>query len=107
VWWVDLGDPIGSEPAYVRPAVVVSSDAFNRSQISTVVVAVVTSNLALAAAPGNVRLNRREGGLSKASVVNVSQLATVDKSTLVDQIGRLPATRLGQLDVGLRLGLAL
>jgi mRNA interferase MazF len=107
VWWVDLGEPAGSAPAFVRPALVVSSDAFNRSEISTVCVVVITSNLALAAAPGNVRLNRREAGLPKASVLNVSQVATVDKAGLVNQIGRLSAARLAQVDVGLRLAMSL
>lgn len=98
---------MGSEPGYRRPAIVISSDRFNRSRIGTVVVAAVTSNLQLAAAPGNVGLKRRVAGLPKASVINVSQILTIDRSILVDHIGVLPAPTLLDLDAGLRLVLGL
>lgn len=107
VWWADLGDPVGSEPGFRRPVVIVSSDPFNRSAISTVVCAVVTSNLALASAPGNVRLPRRAGGLPKASVVNISQLVTLDRARLAERSGTVSAAQLADIDAGLRLGLAL
>lgn len=107
VWWTDLGEPQGSEPAFVRPTVIVSADAYNRSRIATVVVAVVTSNLRLGDAPGNVVLRRGEAGLPKASVVNVTQVVTVDKDGLVERIGTLEAARLELVDAGLRRSLAL
>ncbi|MFQ5600307.1 MAG: type II toxin-antitoxin system PemK/MazF family toxin [Candidatus Krumholzibacteriia bacterium] len=107
IWWASLPVPEGSDPGYRRPVVIVQADAFNRSRIRTVVVAAVTSNLRLAAAPGNVLLTRRESRLSKKSVVNVSQLLTLDKSFLVERVARLRAEPLAAIDDGLRLVLAL
>lgn len=107
VWWAELPDPVGSQPGYRRPVVVVQADAFNRSLIGTVVVVAVTSNLDRAAAPGNVRLRRGDAGLPRASVANVSQVLTIDRSRLVKKAGRLPGGVVEQIDAGLRLGLAL
>ncbi len=107
IWWVDLGEPLRSEPGFRRPVVVVSADSFNRSAISTVMAVVITSNLALAAAPGNVRLSKGAGSLPKASVVNISQIVTIDRSRLVERIGAVPAADLARIDDGLRLGLEL
>lgn len=107
VWWAALPDPAGSEPGYRRPVLVVQSDAFNRSRIQTVVVVVLTSNLRLLDAPGNVLVPKRESGLSKDSVVNVSQVMTLDRSFLVEPCRRLPASTLRKVDEGLRLALAL
>ena len=102
VWWADLGEPQGSGPGYRHPVVVVSTDTFNESRIATVIVVVITSNLRLAAAPGNVRVSARDTGLRKDSVVNVSQVLTVDKDALVSRAGHLPARRLDDVEVGLR-----
>ena len=102
VWWAHLGEPVGSGPGYRHPVVVVSTDTFNESRISTVIVVMVTSNLRLAAAPGNVRVAARETGLRKESVVNVSQVLTVDKLILTERIGHLPADRLDEVEAGLR-----
>ncbi len=107
IWWADLGDPRGSEPGYRRPVVVVQSDHFNRSRIGTVVVAAITSKLALANAPGNVKLSRRQSKLPRESAVDVSQLLTLDRRFLTARVGRLPASVLGELDAGLRLVLSL
>lgn len=101
VWWADLPEPSASEPGYRRPVLVVQADSFNRSLIATVVVAVITTNLRLAAAPGNVPLTRRQSGLPKESVVNVSQILTVDRSFLTARAGALPAAKLRQVDDGL------
>ena len=87
--------------------VVIQSDAFNRSRIGTVVVAAITSNLDLAAAPGNVRLSRRESKLPRESVVNLSQLLTLDRRFLSERVGRLPASALAEIEAGLRVVLAL
>lgn len=103
IHWLHFGVPEGSEPAGRRPAVVVQKDSFNQSGISTVVVAAITSNLRLAGMPGNVRLHRGEGGLSKASVVNVSQLRTVDRSRLGEQIGVLGQDRIREVLRGLAI----
>lgn len=94
VWWADLDAPTGSGPGFRRPVVVVQSDAFNRSRISTVVCVAVTSNLKWADAPGNVLLEAKATGLDRSSVANVSQVVTVDKTTLTDRIGRLSQPKL-------------
>ena len=93
IYWLHFGAPEGSAPAGRRPAVVVQQDRFNQSAISTVVVAAITSNLQLADMPGNVRLRKGEGGLARASVVNVSQPRTVDRQQLRKQIGDLSSRR--------------
>lgn len=102
VWWADLGEPVGSGPGYRHPVVVISTDTFNESRISTAIVVMITSHLRLAAAPGNVRVAARETGLRKESVVNVSQVITVDKAVLIERIGHLPGDRLGEVEAGLR-----
>ncbi|MGH3569662.1 MAG: type II toxin-antitoxin system PemK/MazF family toxin [Pseudonocardia sp.] len=107
VWWVDFGEPVGSTPGFRRPALVVSSDRFNRSRISTVIVAAITSNMRLAEAPGNVELPQRAGGLPKPSVVNVSQLLTVDRAMLEQHIGSLDPPHVRTVDAGLRLVLGM
>lgn len=107
VWWVDFGEPVGSAPGYRRPVLLVSSDRFNRSRISTLIVATITSSQHLAAAPGNVALPPGTAGLTKASVVNVSQLLTVDRSLLGERIGHLAREWLTEVDRGLRLVLNL
>jgi len=97
VHWVDFGRPRGSEPGYRHPCVIVQNDAFNASRIPTVVVAAITSNLRLGEAFGNVMLRKGEGGLPQRSVVNISQLATVDCSMLAGRLGRLGAVRLQEI----------
>lgn len=103
VHWIDLGPIRGSSPAGRRPVLVVQSDLFNRSGIQTTVVAAVTSNLRLAAAPGNVRLRKGAAGLPRPSVVNVSQIRTVDKSALGERLGRVSPEQLRAILGGLRL----
>jgi mRNA interferase MazF len=103
VFWVDLGRPSGSGPGYRHPHVVVQNDLFNRSRIGTVVMCVVTSNLKRGAVPGNVLLGRGEANLPKPSVVNVSQLYTVDKAALVERIGTVSRQRLREILDGIRL----
>ncbi len=100
-WWVDLPAPQGSEPGFRRPVVVVQGDTYNRSRISTAVCVALTGNLTWAEAPGNVLLHARTTGLPKDSVANVSQLVTVDKSTLVERAGRLPKGKLGLILAGI------
>jgi mRNA interferase MazF len=107
VWWADLAPPAGAGPGYRRPVVVVSADSFNQSRIATVTVALISSNTALAAAPGNVALAAGPGGLSRDCVVNVSQLATLDRRHLTERVGRLDLTMQGRVDDGLRLALDL
>lgn len=107
VWWASVADPTGSGPGFRRPYLIVSANSFNDSRIRTVLAAVITSNLRLADAPGNVRLPARSAGLPKASVVNVSQLITIDKTFLTERTGRLQPRLLAAVDGGLRLALSL
>lgn len=96
IWWADN-----------RPVLVLQADAFNSSRIATVVVAVVTSNLSLATAPGNVVVRSEDSGLPKDSVVNVSRLLTIDKGALVNRAGRVPFPQMQHVDEGMRLVLSL
>ena len=107
IWWASLDEPAGSEPGYRRPVVVISSNDFNRSKIRTVIVAIITSNLHLADAPGNFILSKKSTGIDRDSVLNISQLMTLDKSFLTDRIGKLSNKKLNLLDDGIRLVLSL
>lgn len=107
VWWADLGEPAGSEPGFRRPLLIVQDDAFNRSRIRTVVAVVLTSNVRLVDAPGNVLIPARAAGLPKDSVANVSQVITVDKEVLTEPAGRLRGQLLKDVESGLRLVLGL
>ena len=107
IWWGSLPEPTGSGPGFRRPLLIVSANSFNDSGISTVVAVVVTSNLRLAEAPGNVRLPIKGNGLAKASVANVSQIITVDKTFLTERIGRINPRLLAEVDHGLRLVLSI
>lgn len=103
IYWIDLGEPEGPEPGYMHPHVVIQNNVFNQSRISTVVVCVITSNLNRAKAPGNIPLDLGEAGLSKASVINVSQIFTIDKQNLGKKIGKLSKKRVDQILEGIRL----
>jgi mRNA interferase MazF len=107
IWWASLPDPLGSGPGFRRPLIIVQSDAFNRSRISTVIAVVITSNLRLAVAPGNLLLPYKTTGLPKDSVANLSQLVTVDKSFLTEKVGKLTAKQMQRIEEGLRLVLSL
>ena len=107
IWWASLPAPIASEPGYRRPLLVIQSNDFNQSRISTVISAVITSNLQLADVPGNVLFSKKESGLPKKSVVNVSQLITVDKSFFTERIGSISALKLKEVEAGIRLVLSL
>lgn len=107
LWWATLPEPKGSEPRYRSPVLIVSSNRFNESRINTVVVAAIASNIRLGNAPGNIQLPAKGSGLTKASIVNVSQLATLDKTFLTKRIGRLTRSQLECVDEGLRLVLGL
>lgn len=102
IWWADLPEPRRSEPGYRRPVLVIQANSFNLSRIQTVIVATITSNLELASAPGNVLLPARSSGLSRDSVVNVSQLMTLDRTFLTENIGAAPQRFQRAIDEGLR-----
>ena len=103
IWWASMGEPRGSEPGYSRPVIIVSSNEFNQSLIQTVIVAVVTSNLRLVDAPGNFKITKKQSNLSKDSVVNVSQLITLDKTFLTEQVGKLNSKNISFLNEGIQL----
>jgi len=103
VFWLDTGALRGSGPGFKRPHVVVQNDVFNASRIQTTVLCAVTSNLARAKAPGNLLLRKGEANLPRPSVVNVSQVVTVDKSVLREKIGTLSRRRVREIVSGLRL----
>ena len=107
IWWATLDEPRGSEPGYRRPVVVVSSNEFNESNIRTVLVAIITSNINLSKAPGNFLISKKESRLSKESLVNISQILTLDKSFLSEKSAQLSSKNILELDEGLKLILSL
>jgi mRNA interferase MazF len=107
VWWAELGAPDGSEPGYKRPVLIVQSDAFNRSRVQTVIAVVLTSNVRLVDAPGNVFLPAKATGLPRDSVANVSQVITIDREFLMEPAGRVRGQFLKDVEDGLRLVLGL
>ena len=107
VWTADLGEPDGSEPGYTRPLLIVQSDAFNRSRVHTVIAVVLSTNLRLVDAPGNVLIPGKASGLRKDSVANVSQVITVDREFLMELAGRVRGQFLKDVENGLRLVLDL
>ncbi len=102
VYWADLGEVSGSRPAKRRPVLVVQSDAYNASALSTVVAVVLTSNTALAAMPGNVFVPATASGLPRDSVVNVTGIVTLDEDDLTEKAGQLPTYLQIDVDQGLR-----
>lgn len=107
IWWASLPAPAGSGPGYKRPVVIIQADEFNKSRIHTVVVAVITSNLRLSKAPGNIELEKTKTGLNKKSVINSSQIITIDKQFLKSKAGQLNKSTLQQLNEGIELVLGL
>ena len=107
IWWADLGLPRGSAPALRRPVVILSADQYNRSRLQTVTVAVITRAIQLAALPGNVPVPADLGLLPADSVINITQIATIDRQTLEERIGALPDWLLAQLDAGVQRALGL
>ena len=103
IYWIDFAEPSGSEPGYRHPHVVVQNNVFNRSEIRTVVVCALTSNLKRGNAPGNVLLDKKETNLPKQSVVNVSQIFTVDKTQLTEHVGTLSPQRVQEILNGIKL----
>lgn len=103
IYWVDLGDPRGSKPAFRHPHIVIQNNLFNSSRLNTVVVCTLTSNLKRADAPGNVLLQKGEANLPKQSVVNITQIFTVNKSDLEEKIGKVSEACLGEILDGIKL----
>jgi len=103
IYWIDLGEPSGSEPGYRHPHIVIQNNVFNSSKINTAVVCSLTTNLKRAEAPGNVLLNKGEANLPKDCVVNVSQIFTVNKSELIDKLGQVSKKRFSEILKGIKL----
>ena len=103
IWWASMDEPKGSEPGYRHPVVIASTNSFNDSLIQTIIAVVITSNIRLADAPGNFKLPKSKVGLSKDSVVNISQVITLDKTYFTNQIGKLNTKQIYQLNDGLKL----
>lgn len=107
IWWSELHDPVGSGPGYDRAVLIIQSEFFNESSITTVIVAIITTNMDLAEMPGNISLTQRVSGLPKESVVNITQLFTIDKRLLKERVGTLPARKMQQIDTSLKFVLSL
>lgn len=107
IYWLDFGQPRGSGPAFERPAVIIQDNFFNQTNLRTIIVAVITTNLRLAYMDGNVLLMPKRNGVSVPSVVNVTQVYTVDKTELLERIGVVTKSEMEQIDKGLRLVLSL
>ena len=107
IWWADLDEPEGSGPGYARPVLVIQADSFNQSRIQTVLCLVISGTLRLAQAPGNVLLPAGVSRLPKDSVINVSQIVTLDKRFLRECVGAVPLGLLKQVETGVRLVLSL
>jgi mRNA interferase MazF len=103
IFWIEQDEPGGSEQGYRRPFVVVQNNLFNQSRIGTVVVCALTTNLQRAKSPGNVLLAEGECNLPKASVVNISQIFTVDKHSLEEYCGTLTSSKVEQILSGINL----
>lgn len=107
LYWIDFGEPRGSGPGFHRPGLVVQNDHYNRSKLDTIIVALLTTNLRLALMDGNVLLKPGKNGLPEESVVNVTQLVSVDRTDLEELIGTVSASDMSKVDDGIRLVLAL
>ncbi len=103
IWWASLPSPRGSEPGKTRPVVVIQGDSFNRSSINTVVCAVITSNISLANAPGNILLEKADSGLEKSSVINFSQILTLDKAYLTQMVSMLSKPQIQKINKSLKV----
>jgi len=103
IWWASLEEPKGSSPGFRRPILIIQADSFNQSKISTVIGIVITSNLRLADAPGNIFLSAKESGLPKDSVINISQIITVDKHFLTEFVKKLRPSTLNEIESSIKL----
>lgn len=103
LWWADFGLPLGSEPGFRRPVLIVQNDAFNKSTIHTVIIIPLTTNVALAEAPGNVFIEKEETGLTKDSVLVVSQFSAIDKKRLIEFIGKIEKQTIEEVEAGIKL----
>ncbi|TGL85596.1 type II toxin-antitoxin system PemK/MazF family toxin [Leptospira congkakensis] len=107
IWWVDLGIPFGSEPGFKRPVLIVQDNAFNESNINTIIVVPLTTNVNLAMAPGNTTLSKKDTNLSKDSIVNVSQIVTLDRERFISKASEIKNKNMKKVEEGIKLVLSL
>jgi mRNA interferase MazF len=107
IWWADFGIPFGSEPGFRRPVLIIQSDSYNKSQLNTVVVIPLTTNLFLENAPGNYLIEKEESGLSKDSVIVVSQIYAIDRHRLVEHASTIPKMILNEVEYGIKMVLGI
>jgi mRNA interferase MazF len=107
IWWAYLRKPVGSEPGFKRPVLIIQSDIFNESKMQTVICVIITSNLNLANTGKNIVLKSKESNLPKDSVINVSQIVTLDKEHLDELVGSISHKTLQRLETSLRIVLNL
>lgn len=107
IWWASLPTPRKSEPGLKHPVLIIQADSFNKSNINTVICAVITSNLNLSSAPGNILIHKNESNLPKQSVINISQIITLDKSFLIECVGTVPKSIINELNCNLKMVLSL
>ncbi len=107
IWWAELPEPVGSEPGYKRPLLIVQANEFNKSKINTIIAVVITTNLHLAGAPGNVLLSAKQSKLPKESVINISQIITIDKSFLTEKVHTISNKIVAIVEEGMKLVLRL
>lgn len=103
IWWASLPNPRGSEPGKSRPVVIIQSDSINRSAINTVICAIITSNTDLSNAPGNVLIEKADSKLEKTSVINFSQIITIDKDYLNSMICMLPKPIINRINNSIKI----
>jgi mRNA interferase MazF len=107
IWWAELPEPVGSEPGYRRPLLIVQANEFNKSKINTVIALAITTNVRLAGAPGNVLLSAKQSRLPKESVINISQIITIDKSFLTEKVHVISNKIMATVEEGMKLVLRL
>ena len=103
IWWADFGMPFASEPGFQRPVLIIQDDAFNKSKIHTIIVIPLTTNLLFNSAPGNVFIGKEESGLSKDSVLVVSQLSAIDKNRLIEYANKVAQKKIEKVEAGIKL----
>ena len=107
IWWAELPKPVRSEPGYRRPLLIVQANEFNKSKINTIIALAITTNVRLAGAPGNVLLSAKQSTLNKESVINISQIITIDKSFLTEKVHTISNKIMEAVEEGIKLVLNL
>jgi len=107
IWWADFGIPFGSEPGFRRPVLIIQSDSFNKSLLNTIVVIPLTTNLFLENAPGNLLIEKEESGLSRDSVIVVSQIYAIDRHRLLEHVSTITKAILNEVEYGIKMVLGI